>query len=316
MAYAVAAFYHFAPVPDPASVQGPLRRICGRAGVKGTLLVAPEGVNGTIAGARAGIDAVLAHVRALPGFATLEHRESTARVPPFLRMKVRLKREIVTMGRPDVDPTAAARCYVEAGDWNALVDDPGVVLIDTRNFYETEIGTFDGAIDPGIETFGQFPAWWAENAVRFAGKKVAMFCTGGIRCEKSAGYLIMHGAQVCHLKGGILKYLEHVPQADSRWRGSCFVFDRRVSVGHGLAAGPHMLCHGCRRPILPADARRPEYEHGVSCHHCAGTVGAARKARFRERQRQICISQGCGGRVPPDPCGHNDYLHQPAQGTS
>ncbi|MEM7440645.1 MAG: rhodanese-related sulfurtransferase [Pseudomonadota bacterium] len=292
MSFLVAALYHFAPVADPAKVQGPLRDACESAGVKGTLLIAPEGINGTIAGSRAGIDAILGHLRALPGFSGLEHKESTAAAPPFPRMKVRLKREIVTMGQPNVDPTASVGRYVEPGDWNALVDDPDVVLIDTRNAYEVEIGSFDGAVDPRTDAFGEFPSWWTDNADRFAGKKVAMFCTGGIRCEKSTNYLIGQGVEeVFHLKGGILKYLEEVPQEDSRWQGSCFVFDGRVSVDHGLAEGPHLLCHACRMPILPEDTQRPEYEEGVSCHRCGPTQTEARKARFRERQHQIELAR-------------------------
>lgn len=292
MPYVVAALYHFAKVADPDALRGPLRAVCDAHGVKGTVLIAPEGINGTIAGSREGINAVLAHIRAIPGFAALEHKESSAAVLPFPRMKVRLKREIVTMGQPDVDPTAAVGNYVDPTDWNALVDDPNVVLIDTRNDYEVEIGSFQGAVDPQNSSFGEFPAWWAENADRFEGKKVAMFCTGGIRCEKSTNYLLGQGVEeVYHLKGGILKYLEEVPEVDSRWHGSCFVFDGRVSVDHGLAEGPHELCHACRMPILPSDKERSEYEAGVSCHRCFGSVSEDRKERFRERQRQVELAR-------------------------
>ena len=295
--YIVAALYKFTPLPDPAALKAPLaRQACGR-GVTGTILLAPEGINGTIAGSRAGIDAVLAHVRALPGCADLEWKESHAAAQPFGRLKVRLKREIVTMGEPGVDPTAAVGRYVAPADWNALIDDPDVAVIDTRNTYEVAIGTFEGAVNPGTDSFRDFPAWWAAHRERFAGKRVAMFCTGGIRCEKSTNYLLGEGVEeVFHLQGGILKYLEDVPEADSRWRGDCFVFDGRVSVGHGLREGPHELCHACRRPILPADRARPEFEEGVSCHLCAGETGDADKARFRERQRQIALARARGER--------------------
>ena len=296
MGYVVAALYHFARVDDPSAVQKPLATLCAGQGVKGTLLVAPEGINGTIAGDRAGIDAALTHIRALPGFSGLEHKESLASEPPFVRMKVRVKQEIVTMGQPHVDPTAAVGRYVEPRDWNALIADPDVVLIDTRNDYEVEIGTFDGAIDPKTASFGEFPDWWRRNHNRFAGKKVAMFCTGGIRCEKSTNFLIGEGVEeVFHLRGGILKYLEEVPQDDSCWQGACFVFDRRVSVEHGLVEGPHELCHACRMPILPGDKERAEYEEGVSCHRCHDTHDEDRKDRFRERQKQIALARMRGG---------------------
>ena len=284
----VAALYHVTAFPDPQALQGPLARIACAHGVRGTLLLAPEGINGTIAGTRDGIDAVLAHIRALPGCAALEWKESPAEAMPFGRMKVRLKREIVTMGQPGVDPLASVGRYVEARDWNALISAPDVAVIDTRNDYEVEIGTFAGAVDPGTRSFRDFPAWWRENAHRFQNKRIAMFCTGGIRCEKSTNFLLGEGVpEVFHLKGGILKYLEEIPEADSLWRGECFVFDRRVSLGHGLRPGSHGLCHACRRPLAPEDQDRPEYEEGVSCHRCAGEYSDADRARFRERQRQV-----------------------------
>jgi len=265
----VAALYHFAAVPDPAAIQVPLQKLCQTHGIKGSLLIAPEGINGTVAGGRNGIDRLLEHLRALPGFAKLEHKESPATDMPFNRMKVRLKREIVTMGQPDVDPTAAVGSYVEPKDWNDLITQDDVVVIDTRNDYEVAIGTFEGAVDPETKSFGEFPEWWEQNKDRFHNKRVAMFCTGGIRCEKSTNYLIGQGVEdVFHLKGGILKYLEEVPSDRSKWDGECFVFDQRVSVGHGLKEGPHHLCFACRRPILPGDLNRPEYEEGVSCHLC------------------------------------------------
>ena len=286
--FTVAALYKFTPFAAPEGLRGPLLAACQTAGVMGTLLLAREGINGTIAGSRAGIDAVLAHIRALPGCGDLEWKESPASDMPFYRMKVRLKREIVTMGQPDVDPAKGTGHYVDPADWNDLISAPDVVVIDTRNTYETAIGTFEGAIDPGTGSFRDFPDWWQKNAARFGNKRVAMFCTGGIRCEKSTNYLRQQGVEdVFHLKGGILKYLEEVPEADSKWRGKCFVFDQRVSVGHGLAEGEHHLCHACRRPLDLEDLRRPEFEEGVCCHQCTGDYTDDQRQRFRNRQRQM-----------------------------
>ncbi len=288
----VAAFYHFAPVADPASLKPPLALLCRELGVKGSILIAPEGLNGTIAGSRDGVEAVLAHLRALPGFAVLEHKESGTAEMPFRRMKVRLKREIVTMGQPDVDPRAGTGHYVAPADWNALIDAPDVAVIDTRNAYEVGIGTFQGAVDPQTDSFGEFPAWWQANRDRFEGKRIAMFCTGGIRCEKSTNYLLGQGVdEVYHLRGGILKYLEEVPEADSRWQGECYVFDARVSVGHGLVQGSHALCHACGRPVSGADRQSPLFEEGVQCPACVGEYSEADRDRFRERQRQIELAK-------------------------
>ncbi len=293
--YIVAALYKFTPFPDPAALKGPLEDLARANGVRGTLLLAGEGINGTIAGRRAGIDAVVAHIRALPGCGDLDWKESTAEKMPFARLKVRLKREIVTMGQPQVDPKAGTGHYVDPAEWNALISAPDVAVIDTRNDYEVAIGSFDGAVDPETKSFGEFPTWWAENRHRFHNKRIAMFCTGGIRCEKSTNYLIGEGVdEVYHLKGGILKYLEEVPAEESLWHGECFVFDGRVSVGHGLREGPHELCHACRRPILPEDKARPEYEAGVQCHHCVDEYSAEDRERFRERQRQIGLARARG----------------------
>ena len=295
--FTVAALYHFTRFPDPAALRQPLLDLCRDRGISGTLLLAGEGVNGTIAGTRDGIDAVLAHLRGLPGCADLIHKESTATDQPFNRMKVRLKREIVTMGQPDVDPLQGTGHYVAPADWNALIAAPDVAVIDTRNDYEVAIGTFAGAIDPQTRSFGEFPAWWEANKHRFHNKRIAMFCTGGIRCEKSTNYLRGQGVEeVYHLQGGILKYLEEVPQDQSTWQGECFVFDGRVSVGHGLAEGPHILCHACRRPLLPEDRDHPRFEEGVACHHCADQTTEADKDRFRERQRQIALAKARGDR--------------------
>ena len=295
--YTIAALYHFTRFADPAALRAPLLALAEGSGVTGSLLLAGEGINGTIAGPRKGIDAVLAHIRALPGCADLAWKEAKAKAQPFGKMKVRLKREIVSMGVADVDPRAAVGHYLAGEEWNDLIAQDDVVLIDTRNDYEVAIGTFEGAIDPETATFRQFPAWWQANAHRFHNKRVAMFCTGGIRCEKSTNYLLAQGVEeVFHLKGGILQYLEDIPESESRWNGACFVFDGRVSVTHGLAEGPHELCHACRRPILPEDRDRPEFEEGVSCHQCIDQYSDARRARFRERQRQIALARARGER--------------------
>ncbi|NUB44858.1 rhodanese-related sulfurtransferase [Fertoebacter nigrum] len=287
----IAALYHFTRFPDPAALIAPLKALCVAEGVKGSLLIAGEGVNGTIAGPAAGVAAVLAHLRALPGCDALEWKESFSDTLPFARMKVRLKREIVTMGQPDVDPTQGTGQYVAAADWNALIAAPDVAVIDTRNAYEVAIGTFQGAVDPGTQAFGEFPAWWAANKDRFTGKRIAMFCTGGIRCEKSTNFLRGQGVEdVFHLKGGILKYLEDVPEAESLWRGECYVFDGRVSVGYGLKPGPYAMCHACGRPVAPEAKAHPAYEQGVSCPACVDEYAPADKARFRERQKQARLA--------------------------
>jgi UPF0176 protein len=289
--YRIAALYHFTRFDNPAALRAPLLSLCEAEGVHGTLLLAREGINGTIAGGYEGISRVLDHLRALPGCSDLEWKDSHSATPPFGRMKVRVKCEIVTMGVADVDPRAATGHYVAPAEWNALISAPDVAVIDTRNAYEVAIGSFEGAVDPGTDSFRDFPEWWQATKGRFHNKRVAMFCTGGIRCEKSTNYLIGQGVEdVYHLKGGILKYLEDVPEAESLWHGACFVFDGRVSVEHGLRTGPHVLCHACRRPILPKDCARPDYEAGVACHHCAHETTADDKARFRERQKQITLA--------------------------
>jgi len=293
----VVALYQFTRFPDPADLRQGLLEVCEANGVKGSLLLAPEGINGTIAGLRDGVDAVLASIRALPGCAGLVWKESSAGSMPFGRMKVRLKREIVTMGQPDVDPLARVGNYVSPADWNALIADPDTVVIDTRNDYEVAIGTFRGAVDPGTRAFGEFPDWWQANRERFAGKRVAMFCTGGIRCEKSTNYLLGQGLnEVYHLKGGILKYLEEVPEEESLWLGECFVFDDRVSVGHGLKQGGMMACGACRRPVTEAGQRHASYEEGVCCAACVDEYSQTGRARFRERQHQMVLAARRGTR--------------------
>ncbi|WP_232493418.1 rhodanese-related sulfurtransferase [Novosphingobium kaempferiae] len=290
----VAALYRFAPFHDPAALKPALEALCHAQGIRGTLLLAAEGINGTVAGSHDGIDALLAHIRGLPGCADVDVKLSGATEMPFHRMKVRVKREIVTMGQPDIDPLASVGTYVEPQDWNALIADPDTVVIDTRNDYEVAVGTFSGAIDPETHSFRDFPEWFRDNRESLLGggkTKVAMFCTGGIRCEKSTAFLKQEGIDdVYHLKGGILKYLETVPQEDSLWQGECFVFDQRVTIGHGLVQGSYELCHACRRPV-DAQARASElYETGVSCPACHGERTAEQRAGYRERHRQELLA--------------------------
>ena len=293
----VAALYRFTPFPDPAALRGAIDTACRDHGVKGTLLLAREGINGTIAGSDDAIAAVLDHIRTLPGCAALEVKASRAAAMPFHRMKVRLKAEIVTMGQPDIDPLAQVGHYVAPADWNALVDDPDTVVIDTRNDYEVAIGSFAGAVDPQTRTFRDFPAWFRNHRDDvLAGKtRVAMFCTGGIRCEKSTAFLKAEGVDsVYHLQGGILKYLEEIPAAESRWQGECFVFDQRVAVGHGLAPGTHALCHACRMPIDAADRASPLFVDGVSCPRCHDARTDDQRAGYAERHRQAVLAEARG----------------------
>ena len=291
----VAALYHFTKFSDYKKLQDPLRKICNSEGIKGSLLIAYEGINGTISGSRSGIDAVLKHIRSMPGCSNLEHQESFASEIPFKRMKVKLKKEIVTMGQPHIDPTLNVGNYIEPSDWNNLISQDDVIVIDTRNDYEVAIGSFDGAIDPETKSFGEFPEWWEENRSKYQDKRVAMFCTGGIRCEKSTNFLLNEGVKdVYHLKGGILKYLEEVPEKNSKWNGECFVFDSRVSVKHGLEEGIYNLCYACRMPLAPDDFKKEEFEKGVSCHLCIDSNDDERKERFRERQYQVELADKRG----------------------
>ena len=293
--YLVAALYHFTPLERFEALQKPIQEFCEHRGVRGTLLLAGEGINGTIAGRDADIRAALAHIRSIPELAALEHKESRAADMPFLRMKVRLKREIVTMGVDGIDPLASVGTYVDPQDWNALISDPDTIVIDTRNDYETAIGTFRGAIDPHTKTFREFPDWVRNRRDLGDKPKIAMFCTGGIRCEKATAFMKAEGYEnVFHLKGGILKYLEEVPEDESLWDGACFVFDERVSVTHGLAEGEHVLCRACRHPLTPQEARHPAFEDGVSCPYCIEERSAADRERYRERQKQIALAQQRG----------------------
>ncbi|MBT8427754.1 MAG: rhodanese-related sulfurtransferase [Erythrobacter sp.] len=295
----IAALYHFTRFDDPAALKPGLLAYAEENGVRGTLLLANEGINGTIAGSDNGIEAVLDYIRKLPGCADLDWKASRAEDLPFHRTKVRLKREIVTMGQPDLDPVDGVGTYVDPQDWNALISDPDTILIDTRNDYEVAIGTFEGAIDPETKSFREFPEWFRARREEFEAEgrkpKIAMFCTGGIRCEKSTAFVKSEGLdEVYHLKGGILKYLEEVPQEESRWEGECFVFDERVSVKHGLDVGSHSLCRACRRPLNEADLAHEHYEEGVSCHQCHGERSDEQRARYRERQRQEQLAAARG----------------------
>ena len=295
----VAALYKFTPFSDCAPIQRELASVCCAHSVKGTLLIAREGINGTIAGPDTAIELVLAHIRSLPGCVSLEVKLSRASALPFHRMKVRIKPEIVTMGQPGIDPLTGAGHYVAPEDWNALIAEPGTILIDTRNDYEVAVGTFAGAIDPKTKTFRDFPAWFRAERARLLGEgtppKVAMFCTGGIRCEKSTAFLKAEGLdEVYHLQGGILKYLETIPVEDSRWEGECFVFDQRVTVGHGLTPGTYELCHACRRPISADRHLSPHYIAGVSCAACYPERTDAQRASYAERHRQEQLAEDRG----------------------
>jgi UPF0176 protein len=270
----------------------PLHQHCVEQGIKGTLLLAQEGLNGTIAGSQAAIDSVLTYLRSDQRFADLEAKQSLVVDMPFLRMKVKLKKEIVTMGVPETDPAQLNGQRIDAKDWNALISDPEVLLVDTRNQYEYGIGSFKHAISPETETFREFPAYVDQHLTPHKHKKIAMFCTGGIRCEKSTNYLLKQGFEnVFHLNGGILKYLEEVPENESLWEGECFVFDGRVSVNQNLQEGEYQQCFACRRPVSVEDMQSEHYVEGVSCPHCIDTVSDQDRARFIERQRQITLAK-------------------------
>lgn len=294
--YLIAALYKFVQLADYATLQKPLFDYCEANLVKGTLLLAEEGINGTIAGPAQGVQAVLEYLRQDSRLATLSHKESWAEEMPFYRMKVKLKREIVTMGVPNVHASTMAGTYVKPEQWNQLIADPDVVVVDVRNDYEVSIGSFAGAVNPHTASFTEFPEWVkaqsAEGGLLSKTSKVAMFCTGGIRCEKSTAYLRSQGFdEVYHLEGGILKYLETVPEEESRWDGECFVFDERVSVVHGLAPGNYELCRACRQPLSAADKSSEFFVDGVSCPHCHDTHTEEQKQRFMERQKQVELAK-------------------------
>ena len=295
----IAALYGFATVADPEGLRATLEAAASAGGVRGTLLIAHEGINGTIAGPAAGIEAVLDLIQSQPGLSAPEIKFASAEAMPFHRLKVRVKPEIVTMGRPDVDPANGAGTYVSVQDWNALIADPDTLLIDTRNDYEGEIGAFAGAVQPNTTGFRDFPAWFAsEGRALIAERKparVAMYCTGGIRCEKASALLKAEGVDdVRHLHGGILRYLEDVPQEESLWEGECFVFDERVSVGHGLAVGDHVLCRACRMPVDAAGRASPHYVEGVSCDRCHEVRTPEQRRGYEERRRQMELAEQRG----------------------
>ena len=283
----VATFYKFVSLPDCAAIREPLLEYCLSQDIKGTILLAQEGINGTISGDRVNIDAVLAWLKRDQRLRDLEVKESDAESPPFARMKVRLKQEIVTLGVPEIDPNQQVGKYVTPKEWNKIISDPEVLLIDTRNGYEVEIGSFKGAKNPKTDSFRQFPEYVTQKLNPNQHKKVAMFCTGGIRCEKASSYMLAQGFQeVYHLKGGILKYLEEIPPELSMWEGECFVFDERVTVKQGLELGSYDLCYACGHPISEQDKASPFYELIVSCPHCYDSLTPEKKARQQEKQRQ------------------------------
>lgn len=291
----VCALYRFFSFPDFAAWREPLLTLMQQQGIKGSLLLASEGINGTVAGSRAAIDTLLAHLRADARLAELEYKESYTDAYPFLRTKVKLKKEIVTMGIEGVDPNQVVGTYLSGDEWNRVISDPETLLIDTRNDYEYDVGTFQGAVNPNTKTFRELPNYVREHLDPAKHKRVAMFCTGGIRCEKSTAWLKEQGFdEVYHLKGGILKYLEEVPRESSLWQGECFVFDERVTVDHDLQPGQYDQCHACRRPISAADKAAPEYVQGVSCPHCFDETSEAQKARFAERQKQTELASKRG----------------------
>ncbi|MEG4804074.1 rhodanese-related sulfurtransferase [Microcoleus sp. ARI1-B5] len=290
--FLTAALYKFVELSDFADLRAPILDCCNNNKVKGTILLASEGINGTIAGSSEGVHAVLAFLRCDPRFADLVHKESFSEKAPFYRLKIRLKREIVTMGIPDINPSLMAGKYVKPDEWNQLLDDPDVVVVDVRNDFEVSMGTFAGAINPKTKSFSELPEWVQQETALREKSKIAMFCTGGIRCEKSTAFLRSQGFQeVYHLEGGILKYLETVPEAESRWEGECFVFDERVSVVHDLKPGNYELCRGCRHPISQEDKASELFVLGVSCPHCHDSKTETKKQGLSERQRQIELAK-------------------------
>ena len=291
----ICALYKFTRLDDFEEIQGPLRIFLDSLNIRGTLLLAKEGVNGTIAGDNDSIMKSLDYLQKNGRLVGLEYKFSYSEKPPFKRLKVKLKKEIVTLGVSDIDPIFSSGTYVKPADWNELINDPDVVLIDTRNNYEFEIGSFKGSINPNTETFREFPAYTKNNLEKYRDKKIAMFCTGGIRCEKSTAYLKSKGFEnVFHLQGGILKYLEEVKEDESLWEGECFVFDDRVAVKHNLELGKYDQCHACRFPITDEDKEHPHYEKGASCPRCYGTKNSSQVSRYREREKQVQLAKSRG----------------------
>ena len=293
----IAALYHFAPLARYRALRQPLLDLCKEVDLRGTLLLAPEGINGTVAGSRASIDKLLRFIREQPELADLEHKESYASFVPFLRMKVLFKKEIVALGHPELLPFEKTGAYVSSQEWNQLIADSECTVIDTRNTFECELGTFENAIVPGTESFGEFPEFVERHLDPKKHKKVAMFCTGGIRCEKASAYLLAQGfEEVYQLKGGILKYLEETSPEQSKWNGECFVFDGRVTVDQSLERGSYELCYGCRFPVSTEDQKSPLYEEGVSCPRCAPSLAEEKRKGLEERQRQIRLAKDRGSK--------------------
>jgi UPF0176 protein len=296
----VAAFYKFAKLPDFKQLQAPFLEFCLSVNINGTILLAAEGVNGTVAGSRSGIDSLISFLKAEPRLHDIEHKESFTNEPPFDRMKVKLKKEIVPLGVSTVDPNELVGTYVSPEEWNELISDPEVITVDTRNGFEVDIGTFKGAIDPKTKRFRDFPAFVSNTLDPDKHKKVAMFCTGGIRCEKASSYMLQQGfKEVFHLKGGILKYLEKIPADKSLWDGECFVFDQRIAVGNGLVVGDHEQCYACRHPVSPQDRESSKFRLGVSCPYCFDNLPEKTRARAIERQKQNVLSKK---RTEQTPC--------------
>jgi len=299
----VAALYKFVTLEDYVELREPLLKAMVDNGIKGTLLIAEEGINGTVSGSREGIDGLMAWLKTDPRMVDIDHKESYCDDQPFYRTKVKLKKEIVTLGVEGVDPNKKVGTYVDPENWNALISDPEVLLIDTRNDYEVSIGTFEGSIDPKTTSIREFPDYIKANFDPARHKKVAMFCTGGIRCEKASSYMLSQGFdEVYHLKGGILKYLEEVPQEETKWQGDCFVFDNRVTVRHDLSAGEYDQCHACRTPISLADRESEHYQPGISCPYCWDSLSEKTRRSAIDRQKQIELAKE---RNQPHPIGHN-----------
>ena len=291
----VCAMYKFVTLEDFEDLRQPLLDVMETNEVRGTLLLAKEGINGTVAGSREGVDALLAWLAKDERLANIGFKESFDDTMPFYRTKVKLKKEIVTMGVEGIDPKQVVGTYVKPKDWNALISDPDVVLVDTRNDYEYQIGTFEGAVNPNTETFREFPQYVKENMDPTKHKKVAMFCTGGIRCEKSTAYMKEQGfEEVYHLEGGILKYLEEVPKEETKWEGECFVFDNRVAVNHDLEKGQYDQCHACRYPITEEEKQSEHYVQGVSCPHCIDKYTTEQRERFKQRELQMQLAKERG----------------------
>jgi UPF0176 protein len=294
-AVVVCALYRFVRLDDYRELRAPLLALLQQHAIGGSLLLAPEGINGTVSGSRTAIDTLLAWLRRDTRLAPLEVKESLTDKVPFLRARVKLKKEIVTLGVPGIDPNRSVGTYVEPADWNALISDPEVLLVDTRNDYEVRVGSFRNAVNPQTRSFREFPHYVRQHLDPSRHRKVAMFCTGGIRCEKSTALLRQLGfEQVYHLKGGILKYLEQVPEQESLWQGECFVFDERVTVNHRLQPGSYVQCNACRMPVSSDDLSSPDYQPGISCPHCKDTTSREQRERFAERQKQMRLARERG----------------------